>query len=98
MTETSTNPSARAVDAYPTPDSLVVSFSDGRKLIVPWYLASRRLCHAKPHDRMVLELVGDGRAILWPLIDEALAVAGFVREFPEFITPAVVTTDTNGDK
>jgi len=57
---------------------LVVALRDGRTLRVPlsWF---PRLAAGTPAERRDWELLGDGRGIHWPLLDEDLSVAGLLR-------------------
>ena len=70
------NPLAEGVDF--TPDQLIVSLVDGRKVSVPltWY---PRLAAADDKQRARWELLGDGQGIHWPDIDEDLSVSGILR-------------------
>jgi Protein of unknown function (DUF2442) len=58
-------------------DSLSVDLADGRRLIVPlvWF---PRLLHARPDQRRSWRLIGDGRGIHWPDVDEDLSVDGLL--------------------
>jgi hypothetical protein len=73
--------SARAMDVEVTPDELVVSLTDGRKIVVPlaWF---PRLFHATEAQRNDWQLLGDGLGIHWHEIDEDLSVAGLLRGTP----------------
>jgi hypothetical protein len=59
-------------------DEMTVSLADGRRLTVPlaWF---PKLLHAKPAQRQNWRLLGDGRGIHWPDIDEDLGVDGLLR-------------------
>ena len=58
-------------------ESLTVSLSDGRRLILPldWY---PRLLHGTPAERNNWRLVADGVGIHWPDLDEDLSVEAFL--------------------
>ncbi|MGD1277374.1 MAG: DUF2442 domain-containing protein [Tepidisphaeraceae bacterium] len=58
-------------------DSLTVSLSDGRTLVLPleWY---PRLKHGSPAERNNWRLIGDGEGVHWPDLDEDLSVEGFL--------------------
>lgn len=58
-------------------DELTVELTDGRRISVPlaWF---PKLLHAKESQRRKWRLVGDGRGIHWPLIDEDLGVVGLL--------------------
>jgi hypothetical protein len=73
--------SARAMAVEVTQDELVVSLTDGRKIVVPlaWF---PRLLHATEAQRNGWELLGDGEGIHWREIDEDLSVAGLLRGTP----------------
>jgi hypothetical protein len=77
---TSSDPSVdpRAVDVALDDDDLTVDLADGRRLTVPlaWF---PRLLHADPGQRGNWRLVGDGRGIHWPDVDEDLSVSGLLR-------------------
>jgi Protein of unknown function (DUF2442) len=57
--------------------SLTVSLSDGRQLVLPleWY---PRLKYGTPAERNNWRLVGDGVGIHWSNLDEDLSVEGFL--------------------
>jgi hypothetical protein len=79
--------STRAMAVEVTQDELVVSLTDGRKVVVPlaWF---PRLLHATEAQRNAWELLGDGVGIHWDEIDEDLSVAGLLRGTP---APAAAT-------
>ena len=54
-------------------DLLTVELSDGRTISAPlsWY---PRLCHGSPDERSEWRLVGGGRGIHWPRLDEDISV------------------------
>jgi hypothetical protein len=81
MTSSVVEASARAMGVEATRDELVVSLTDGRKIVVPlaWF---PRLLHATEAQRNGWELLGDGVGIHWPEIDEDLSVAGLLRGTP----------------
>jgi len=60
---------------------LVVDLTDGRTLAVPlaWF---PRLTEASANQRDEYELVGDGRGIHWPLLDEDISVLGLLARHP----------------
>lgn len=64
-------------DVATTDESLRVSLSDGRVVIVPitWY---PRLSHARPEDREKWELIGQGHGIHWPELDEDISVENII--------------------
>ena len=70
------NPRAREVRV--TEDELSVTLADGRTIAVPlaWF---QKLLHASPEQRNNWELLGDGKGIHWPDLDEDLSVAGLLR-------------------
>jgi len=81
MSSSMVEASARAMAVEVTPDDLVVSLVDGRKIVVPlaWF---PRLLHATEAQRNGWELLGDGVGIHWDEIDEDLSVAGLLRGTP----------------
>jgi hypothetical protein len=68
---------ARAADVKVTDDSLSAELTDGRTIIVPlaWY---PRLLHATPSERNSWRLIGGGRGIHWPEVDEDISVANLL--------------------
>ena len=60
-----------------TEDALTVELSDGRSISVPlsWY---PRLSHATWDERNYWRLIGGGRGIHWPLLDEDVSVENLV--------------------
>jgi hypothetical protein len=58
----------------PTPELFVVQLNDGRAVSIP-YAWFPRLANATPDQRAEYELIGPGRGIHWPLIDEDLSVS-----------------------
>jgi hypothetical protein len=59
-------------------DYLTVDLADGRRLSVPlaWF---PRLLRAGPKQRTNWRLIGEGRGIQWPDLDEDLSVDGLLR-------------------
>lgn len=57
--------------------AIEVELRDGRTLGVPlsWY---PRLLHATPRERQTWRLIGDGRGIHWPEIEEDVSVEGLM--------------------
>lgn len=72
----SVDPRAVVVDV--DEDALSVELADGRRLSVPlvWF---PRLLHARAEQRRNWRLIGDGRGIHWPDIDEDLSVEGLLQ-------------------
>jgi hypothetical protein len=64
-----------------TEDALSVSLTDGRTLSVPltWY---PRLWHGTAEERSHWGLIGDGRGIHWPDLDEDISVEGLLEGRP----------------
>ena len=56
-----------------TDEELAVDLADGRSLAVPlgWY---PRLVHGTADERSQYELLGGGRGIHWPLLDEDISL------------------------
>lgn len=78
---------ALAVDIKVTDDSLSAELADGRTIVVPlaWY---PRLLHATPDERDSWRLIGAGRGIHWPELDEDLSVASLLAGRPSGESPA----------
>lgn len=69
---------ARASELVITEDELTVTLTDGRRISVPlvWF---PKLLDATAAQRNQWKWIGDGEGIHWPLLDEDLSVAGFLR-------------------
>ena len=69
---------ARATGLAITEDELTVTLTDGRRVSVPlaWF---PKLLHATDAERQQWRWIGDGQGIHWPLLDEDLSVAGFLK-------------------
>jgi hypothetical protein len=67
----------RALGVEMRDDCLVVELADGRTMTVPllWY---PRLWYGTEKERAHFEVLGDGRYIHWPDVDEDLSVAGML--------------------
>ena len=63
----------QATDANVSDDVLAVNLSDGRMISVPvaWY---PRLSHGSSVERSHWRLIGNGRGIHWPDLDEDISV------------------------
>lgn len=72
---------ARAQDLRVDDEVLAVDLTDGRTIIVPlaWY---PRLLYGTASERSNFEIIGDGRYIHWPDLDEDLTVAGILAGRP----------------
>jgi hypothetical protein len=68
---------ARAQEVRVGADSLVVELVDGRTLTVPlaWF---PRLWYGSEEERARFEILGDGRYVHWPDLDEDLTIAGML--------------------
>ena len=77
-------PQAAAVSL--TEDTLTVDLSDGRTISVPltWF---PRLAYADPEEREHWELIGDGKGIHWPELDEDISVEGLLTGGPSAESP-----------
>jgi Protein of unknown function (DUF2442) len=66
-----------ACDVHLTDDTLTVQLKDGRSISVPlgWY---PRLWHATTEERMTWRLIGSGKGIHWPDLDEDVSVEGLL--------------------
>jgi uncharacterized protein DUF2442 len=62
-------------------DTLSVELADGRTIAAPlaWY---PRLAHASAEERRVWRLLGGGRGIHWPALDEDISVANLLAGQP----------------
>ncbi len=67
----------RARRVQVTEDMLTVELEDGRVISVPlvWY---PRLWYGTPEERAHVVLLGDGRYLHWPELDEDLSVQGLL--------------------
>ncbi|WP_165225340.1 DUF2442 domain-containing protein [Aquisphaera insulae] len=65
--------SATATHLVVTDDTLSIELSDGRSIAAPlgWY---PRLLHGTPEERGRWQLIGQGRGIHWPDLDEDISV------------------------
>ncbi len=72
---------ALAVHVEVTDDTLSVELSDGRTIAAPlaWY---PRLAHGTAGERGSWRLIGSGRGIHWPEIDEDISVANLLAGQP----------------
>ncbi len=70
-------PEALAARVEVSDDTLSVELIDGRTIAVPvaWY---PRLAHATAEERNSWRLIGGGRGIHWPAIDEDISVANLL--------------------
>ena len=62
-------------------DSLAIDLVDGRTIIAPllWY---PRLWHGTKEERNNYEIIGNGKFIHWPDLDEDLSVSGILAGRP----------------
>ena len=62
-------------------DTLSVELADGRTIAAPlaWY---PRLAHATAEERSSWRLIGGGRGIHWPAVDEDVSVANLLAGQP----------------
>lgn len=74
-------PEAQATGVTVSVDTLTVELADGRTIAVPlaWY---PRLVHATAKERVTWRLIGGGRGIHWPAIDEDVSVANLLAGQP----------------
>ncbi len=70
-----------ATNAQFTDDTLSVDLSDGRMISVPvaWY---PRLSHSTSEERDRWRLIGNGRGIHWPDLDEDISVENLLEGQP----------------
>ena len=71
------NQAPLAIHVKVTKETLSVEIADGRTISVPvaWY---PRLSHATADERNSWRLIGGGRGIHWPAIDEDISVANLL--------------------
>ena len=71
----------QATDANVSDDVLAVNLSDGRMISVPiaWY---PRLAHGTSVERHHWRLIGNGRGIHWPDLDEDISVENLLAGQP----------------
>jgi hypothetical protein len=62
-------------------DTLSVELADGRMIAAPvvWY---PRLAHGSPEERRIWRLLGGGRGIHWPALDEDISVVNLLAGQP----------------
>jgi Protein of unknown function (DUF2442) len=72
---------ALAVRVEVSEDTLSVDLADGRTIAAPlaWY---PRLAHATAEERASWRLIGGGRGIHWPAVDEDISVANLLAGQP----------------
>jgi hypothetical protein len=72
---------ALATQVEVSEDTLTVELADGRTIAVPlaWY---PRLAHGSPEERGAWRLLGSGRGIHWPALDEDISVANLLAGQP----------------
>jgi len=72
---------ALATSVEVSEDTLSVDLADGRTIAAPlaWY---PRLAHATPEERGSWRLIGGGRGVHWPEIDEDISVANLLAGQP----------------
>ena len=70
-----------AIEVIVTDDTLSVELTDGRTIAVPlaWY---PRLSHGTVKERRSWRLIGGGRGIHWPELDEDISVANLLSGQP----------------
>lgn len=75
------NQSALAVSVDVSEDALSVELADGRTIAAPlaWY---PRLAHASSEERKTWQLIGGGRGVHWPEIDEDISVLNLLAGQP----------------
>lgn len=75
------NGRAQAISVSVTDDTLAVDLADGRTIMAPlaWY---PRLTHGTAEEREAWRLIGGGRGIHWPALDEDISVANLLNGQP----------------
>ena len=76
-----------ATSAKVEDEALVVELSDGRSIRAPiaWY---PRLLHASEAERQNVRLIGHGRGLHWPDVEEDISVESIVRGQRSMESPA----------
>ncbi|HEX6630175.1 MAG TPA: DUF2442 domain-containing protein [Gemmatimonadaceae bacterium] len=76
----------RVLTVEVTSDDIIARLVDGRTISVPlaW---SWRLSDATPEQRQRYEIIGDGRGIHWPDVDEDISVRGMLDGTPAHRPP-----------
>jgi hypothetical protein len=74
-------PTVLATGVEVSADTLSVELADGRSIAAPlaWY---PRLLHATREERASWRLIGGGRGIHWPALDEDISVANLLAGQP----------------
>jgi hypothetical protein len=72
---------ALALQVQLSEDTLTAELADGRTIAVPlaWF---PRLAHASAEERNAWRLIGGGRGIHWPQVDEDISVANLLAGQP----------------
>jgi hypothetical protein len=72
---------ALAAQVEVSADTLTVELADGRTIAAPlaWY---PRLAHAAPAERKSWKLLGGGRGIHWPELDEDISIVNLLAGQP----------------
>ena len=80
MSSSVTETCALACEVRTTKDALIVGLHDGRSISVPlgWF---PRLAHGTPRERREWRLIGGGRGIHWPALDEDISVEHLLAGF-----------------
>ena len=78
---TAVSTDARVKEVSVTEERITFELMDGRMISVPlaW---SWRLCEATPVQRNRFEIIGDGRGVHWPEVDEDISVEGMLHGVP----------------
>ena len=65
------------IEVNVTEDNLIVELDDGRTISIPltWY---PRLWHGTMTERQNWRMIGDGRGIHWPGLDEDISIEGLI--------------------
>jgi len=80
-TSTVETPTPTAASVQVSEETLSVDLSDGRSISVPvaWY---PRLSHGTTEQRNHYQMIGDGRGIHWPDLDEDISVENLLTGQP----------------
>ena len=66
-----------ATNVFVSDETLTVHLSDGRSISVP-LAGYPRLVHATPDERANWQLIGRGKGIHWPHLDEDISIEGLI--------------------
>ena len=80
-----------------TSDAIIACLVDGRVLSVP-LVWSWRLSEATSKQRGRFEIIGDGKGVHWPEIDEDISVEGMLHGVPAHRPQKICALEPSGTK